>query len=406
MSAEINNLLFRTVLGGIRLKDDVLEKLIQAAEELAQTLAHDPKLISPIALNAFLPDGSPAALDVVRQGITEQWKAFASQVPDGGLPYLRAVGILALLQHASDDRLGSALYLLLVDPLSRQGEARESELRDHVIALLRPTYQKASEAAWASIDIDIPAISAKAPTSVKLSADMTSTAQAAVTQALTKNDLGSYHTGYTNITVQPPETWAAPVGKAIVETLETMLGQLLTPLTTVVAAPLKDISKFGKAVGESLKSAKLAERRMNVMWWMQARYSLSLEVPYRTLGPVKAAFRMAYDLDEIVPNVAPKEVQAVLVEAWHVLFGEGTSEPLLGVLKSIASSDHEFRDVKASDLPGHMDLIAAIHKVAASPKLTQKQLGAITGVSGNSPVSGPDLALWVFRVYQARRILS
>lgn len=405
MSAEINDLLFRTVLGGIRLKDDVLEKLTQAAQDLAQTVAKDPKLMVPIALNAFLPDGSTAALDVVRQGITQQWKAFASQVPDGGLPYLRAVSILALLEHASDDRLGSALYLLLADPLSRQGEAREAELRDHVLTLLLPTYQRASEAAWIAVDIDIPAISAKAPTPVKLSADVSTATQGAITQALT-GSMGSYQNGYGPIHVQPSAEWATPVSKTVVEAVGTLLQHLLTPVTTAVVAPLKDMSKFGSVIGESLKAATLAERRMNVMWWMQARYSPSLEVPYRTIGPYAAAFRMAYDLDDVVPNTAPKEVQAVLVEAWHMLFSEDTPEPLFGALKSVASSDREFKDAKASATPGHMDLIAAIHTVAASPKLTQRQLGAMTGVAGNTPVSGSDFALWVFRVYQARRILS
>lgn len=406
MTDSLRDLLFRTVLGGLTVKGEQLTAITEAADTLASKLEDAHGEVTGLALNAFLPDGHLGALHLVHEALTAQWPTFTSEVPDGGLPYLRATAIMALLQHADDDKLGSALYLLLVDPLMRQGDRREAALRKHVLGSLRATYLKASKTAWTSVEVRVPNISVKPPAAVTVLKDAKTAAEASIFKAMQATTLGSYGTGYTTINVQVPDAWATTLSAAVTDAFESLIGQVMAPLASALGAPLKDVAKFSPLLREALEAAKLAERRMDVMWWMQARYSPSLEVPYRTLGPILAAFRMAHDLDDLVPAPAPPEVEAVLLEAWHVLFGEPKPEPLLNVLKTVTTGDPSFESTSTPSAGGRVDVLDALTAAAGNPRLTQKQLFALTGVTGNTPLSGPELALWVFRTYQAQKLLQ
>ncbi len=408
MTDSLQDLLFRTVLGGITVKGEQLTAITEAAGTLASKLEGARGQVIGVALNAFLPDGHPSALHLVHEALTAQWPTFTSEVPDGGLPYLRATAIMALLQHADDDKIGSALYLLLVDPLMRQGDTREAELREHVLAQFKATYQGVSAEAWTGVDVSVPNVVVKAPGTLTVDKTQISEAQEAIATAMQSIALGMHHDrnygGQQPIQVQ--ETWATAVSTAVSESVGTLLGQAVSPLATAIGTPLKDVAKFSPLLSEALKTAKLAERRMDVMWWMQARYSPSLEVPYRSLGPFPAAFRMAYDLDDLVPAPAPPEVEAVLLEAWHVLFGEPKPEPLLNVFKTVTTGNPSLEGTSAPLIGSHVDVLDALKAAATNPRLTQKQLLALTGVAGNTPLSGPELALWVFRIYQVQKLLK
>lgn len=406
MSDPLRTLLFSTIFQSETVVGPQNDDLNRAAEALAETLKTSPKEIPRLALNAFLPNGQPEGLSLARTALEAEWATFSSEKKDGGLPYLRAVSVLALMSHLANPIIGSGLYLLLVDPLSRQGEQFEAPLRDYVLDTLRATYKKAAKQAWTTVEVDVPTLKVSAPKSLTLSDESLAEVQKQIHTAMMGTPVGQYHHYHQGIqNLQNLDAWASAVSQAITKSTSSLVSTSLSPVVTALSAPLKDMGKFSPALTQALQEVKLTERRMNVMWWMQARYSPSLKQAYRALGAWPSAFRMAYDLDDLVPRPAQDEIEAVLVEAWHVLFGEPTPDTLTSILKTVATQDPNFTDPKATSSAVPDTILRAL-AAAAHPKLTQKQVTAMTGVAGNSPLTGPEFALWVFRTYQAQGLLS
>lgn len=406
MTTPLTTLLYTTVLKGIIVKPAQLTMLTQAADALVTTLKASPSGMVSLALHTFLPGGQLEGLIPARTALEAQWPTFQSENPDGGLPYIRAVGILAFMALGEDKTLGSGLYLLLIDPLSRQGEKQEAALRTHVLATLRETYQEAAEETWSSVDVSVPSLTVSPPKELIVSEAVVTKAQETIREAVRSAPISNNYDQYgrqQNIVV--PEGWATALSDAFTSSVIAVVTSSLLPTVTALGAPLKGIQKFSPALTDAVQAAKLAERRMNVLWWMQARYSPSLATPYRSQGSWAGAYRMAHDLDDLVPAPAPPEVESVLIEAWYVLFGEAKSDTLLTALKTVATQDPAFEGSAASAPTGPVSVIAAL-KAAANHKLSQKQATSLTGVSASTPITAPELALWVFRVYQAKRLLK
>lgn len=397
MSTELNTVLFNSVLKGIVVKPEHLKAMEEASASLAARWQEEKALIPWAALNGLLPDGASEALEPAQEAIVASWPTFVSETADGGMPYLRAVTIMSMVSLSADPNIGSALYLLLIDPFRRQGDTREASLRAYALSLLETTYESAAQARWKEVDSDVPPLELKALKPTPLPEATTTAMAAAIEKAMTATQILS------NYPTSP--TWASSVSQAIVEQLDALLVEMTKPVHAAVAAPLKSMAKSYEAADEAAKAAQLADRRTRIMWWLLARYSPSRKVSYRTLPPFAAAHVMGWDLDELVTRPATPELEAVLLEAWYGTFSEQPKEAsMLQALREAGVEGASYK-VKGVGGAGIKPVTNIIAELEAGARFTKSTLSRALGIHAEN-ISAPALALWIFRTMQAGELLK
>jgi hypothetical protein len=162
---------------------------------------------------------------------------------------------------------------------------------------------------------------------------------------------------------------------------------------------------------ESLQS-KLAESeaagrmRLDVLWWSQARYSPSQNSSYSRLPAASAALAAAVDLTAMVPAVAPASVTHVLGETMAACSGNQRLS-LLDHLKLLKESPPTGLD---EALPGgntnaaRVPLLELVAEVAGGISVSEDDLRSRAGVDPSLILEPAELAMWLFRELQARRV--
>lgn len=401
--------IFTGVLGRVEVSKERLDYLRKAAASLEKAVTQNRTMVVPIALNAFIPAGGLSALMSVREALSAEWETFTSEVKDGGLSYLRAVGILALMQAAQKDpKVASIMYLALRDPLGRQVEGVEATLRAHVLADLRQTYESYAKIIWDGEG----AGTRKAVTKVEaLKLTLQGDSQTILANALAAaagNPLPviKLSSGYVT-NPEPPvdEAWSQHFGKEAAKGVASLIQSTLKSLEESLLPVVKDAARVAAVSQQAAAAAGVAERRLNVMWWMQARYSQPLHRAYRTLTPLAAALQMAHDLAMIVAAPATDELEAVLIEAWYLVTksGDDAQEALAEVMRQLAGdSGLGFPSASVPPPDGRVLLLDVLQAGGISEGV---DWDARVGVPGVTQLSPADLAIWMFRDWQIEALI-
>ena len=120
---------------------------------------------------------------------------------------------------------------------------------------------------------------------------------------------------------------------------------------------------------------------------------------------------MSFDLHNQVPSLTPLSVSSFLDETVRILPQVDTEErkPLLELINNVAVSEELAALRAAIDSLGLAEgrglLLAVIGNREAST-MTPERFKALTGVSADTELSLPDLAVWLFRELQAARAVN
>ena len=409
INTKLRDSILTSVMSRITVSGERLEYLRKAAISLQEALLEDKKLAVSLALNAFIPNSIPDRLLPAQEALAAHWETFVSEVKDGGLPYLRAVVILALMEAANKDtKLASALWLALHDPLKRQDNGIEHGLRERALSELRQIHEGHATTIWK--DAKTRKVAVKAD---DVQFQVLENGEVKLAEALSDASAnGQAIVSVTGTYVQTPspevtQEWAETFGKKAAAAMVSLLESTLEDMKASLDPFLKDAVRAAQASHRAASASTLAERRLSVMWWMQARYSEELDRPYRTLTPVAAAAQMAFDLVKIVPLPATAELEAVLVEAWYQLFNEGDDKKVtLGAAIEEIARDPALASTfaaEASSVAGYRLLTDAIRTSQQGGNI---DVGEWIGVPESTLVTPPALAIWVFRNWQVEIIAT
>ena len=410
--------------------DAKLEKITQAAGDLAAALKMNPSKALGFSLIAFDPD-APAADPLVQEALTalqNRWTTYRNTFSATPIAVIRAILLDALIAAAAeDDRVGvcfvasarNALPLLPVD-----------NERDIWIGLVEEVERRVdlrAEAEWATPEsISVQPMKYDAP---KLSAaevrvgeapkgDLQTGMMAAAGPSYVNQQGNGVSTNGNQYWPQQQQHWVGEFGRRAGTTIAAAIDAALGEIKVSQPDLAQPFGKLAKAVSgyvdDTLQAISAAtaglQRRTNLLWWREALFSPSAGKSYRTLPPTVAAALMALDLFDTVPLFSPASVSAFLGEAVlrlgetadgakrtvRDLVTEAQDEAALAPLRTAAAG-------LAAEPGGRGPLLALIGHPGHTGARDAASFQRLTGVPADSELDPVAWSAWLFRELQASK---
>jgi len=152
-----------------------------------------------------------------------------------------------------------------------------------------------------------------------------------------------------------------------------------------------------------------SERKTNLLWWKETLYSPSLRMSYRRLEPSTAALCMAYDLVEHVSGLSPQSVEFLLREVMRASFGSDASVSLsLADFCSLLKKNQRVIPIQEAlgnenNTSGRNSLLSFVSGFVHG-HVNVEHLKDRVGISTDAKVPYDEIAVWLFRDFQARRL--
>lgn len=411
--------------------DSKLEKLSQAAKDLAENLKKSPSKALRYSLIAFDPE-APEHDPVVTEALSalqNRWTAYRNTFSSTPIVVVRAMLLQALMiASADDERVGICFVSSARNVLPSMRADNEREIWSGAVQEVQQKVDLRAEEEWATpATITVSALTFAFPEfgAAKISPATVSrpSLQKDMLSAVAPQYLdpvaGNVATGGNpHWPHNQPQGWAGEFGRrsaeAIAEAIDAAISEIEITQPDLVD-PFKQIAvTVSKYVDGTLNAVAASnaglQRRTQLLWWREALYSPSARTSYRNLPLTVAAAQMAFDLFKEVPLFSPASVSAFLEEAVRRLpdAGEPKLRPVsdlvieaqdaetLAPLRAIASS--------LTDEPeGRGPLLALIGHATYAGARSKEAFQLLTGVPVGSTLGPVEWAVWLFRELQAAR---
>ncbi|CUH81426.1 GTPase-associated system all-helical protein GASH [Tropicibacter naphthalenivorans] len=407
--------------------DTKLEKLSQAAKDLASALKKKPSKALSYSLIAFDPD-APEDDPVVQEALAalqKRWVTYRNTFADMPISVVRAILLDAIVDAATeDDRVGVCFVASARNALPLMPVDSERDIWIDIVKKIERRVDEVAEKEWATPEtISIKSMKYQQPSigSPKITFGEVSEAdlQIALRAAAGPHDQSNNPTnGNRYFPNQNPANWVSEFG----DMSGTAISDAINSAISEVAVSDPDLSEpFGNLVSavsgyvdEALNSFSAAtaglQRRTKLLWWREALYSPSAAKSYRELSPTTAAALMALDLFETVPLFTPASVSAFLGET-VLRLGAETVEAQKTICELVKEAqDHDdlspLRAIaaKLADVPeGRGPLLALIGHPAHANARREEDFQRLTGLSPSSKLDPVSWAGWLFRELQASK---
>lgn len=403
--------------------DAKLAKLRETASDLAAALKKTPSKTSSFALIAFdpaAPEEDPVITDVC-DALKKRWPTYINTFSGIPMMVLRALLLDALIQAASDEKVGVAFVTSARNALPFIEAGNEQKIWVEAVLEIESRVDARAEAEWATPDsINAPDLKYSAPPAVELPSQaltidtesLTATLHAAASPngaGPSKNRYWSHH---------DPQNWATDFGRlaarAIAEAIDSA-SEDVQEAPVDISGPLRALSQaVATHVGDTLKLVSAAtaglQRRTNLIWWKETLYSPSARVSYRALPVSTVGALMAFDLHQQLPTFSPVSVAAFLSEtvqslasvdpqkkqSIRELVGEAVSSAELSPLRAVARQ-------LIPQLSGRGPILALLAEQEGKFVMDDAQFRARVGVPADAVLTISEWAVWIFRELQAAR---
>jgi hypothetical protein len=203
--------------------------------------------------------------------------------------------------------------------------------------------------------------------------------------------------------------------EALVKAVNLGTGRLIDSLNKNVAGLLGKIAERVRGVeqlqNEMSETYAASRMRLDVLWWSESLYSPSAQLGYRELSLPVAAVVAAADIAAIVPALAPATVCYVLGETVYRLariLDNNVEQPIVSLLQMLTDAKpnlgDEFPSVPTSDM--RVSLLDLVEEACTGRTISSEILRSRTGIDGALKLFPAELAMWVFRDLQARRLVK
>jgi len=403
--------------------DAKLEKLRETAADLAAALKQTPSKTSSFALIAFdpaSPEDDPVITEVC-DALKERWPTYINTFSGTPMLVLRALLLDALVQAASDEKVGVAFVTSARNVLPFIEAGNEQKIWAEAVLEIESRVDARAEAEWATPDsINAPELKYSAPPAVELPSQAltidTKSLTATLHAAAAPNGVGPNKNRFWSH--GDPQNWASDFGslaaKAIAEAIDAA-SEDVQGAPVDISGPLNALSRaVATHVGDTLRLVSAAtaglQRRTNLIWWKETLYSPSARVSYRALPVSTVGALMALDLHQQVPTFSPVSVAAFLSETVlslasvdpekkqpiRELVGEAIESAELSPLRAVARQ-------LIPQTGGRGPILALLAEQEGKFAIDDAQFRARIGVTAETALTISEWAAWIFRELQAAR---
>lgn len=403
--------------------DAKLEKLRETASDLAAALKQTPSKTSSFSLIAFDP-ASPVddpVIEEVCDALKERWPTYINTFSGTPMLVLRALLLDALVQAASDEKVGVAFVTSARNALPFIEASNEQKIWAEAVLEIESRVDARAEEEWATPDsITPPELRYAAPPAVELAQPVlsidTKDLTAALTSAVIATGNGKGENRYW-LNRQPSE-WAGDFGRLAAQAISDAINNAsegAQPDPIDISEPLKVLSlAVSGHVRDTLKLVSAAtaglQRRTNLIWWKETLYSPSARVSYRTLPASTVGALMALDLYQQVPTFSPVSVAAFLSETVLSLASVDPEKKqsvceLVG--EAVESAElSPLRAVARQLIPkpgGRGPILALLAEHEGKFAIDDTRFRSRVGVPADTALTISEWAAWIFRELQAAR---
>lgn len=414
--------------------DTKLDKLSQAAKDLAGALKKAPSKAQGFSLIAFDPE-APEADPVIVEALAAlqtRWTTYRNTFSSTPIAVIRALLLDALVVAAEDDdRIGVCFVASARNALPFMPADNERDIWADVVTRIEAQIDIRAEGEWttpASITVDCPSYEVPSLDSpvVKVAevdqADLQAGLFAAAGPHYADPQNGTVATGGNrfNPANQHPN-WVAEFGQRSSTAISAAIDGALASIEVKQAdlsEPFKQLAdSMSKYVNDTLTAVSAAtvglQRRTSLLWWKESLFSPSAQRSYRDLPVNVAAAHMALDLFNQVPLFSPASVTAFLSEAVLQLPGvERGEKRAIRDLVSDAQDEDSLAPLRAVavDLVGAPNgrgpLLAMIGHPDHANARAEEAFRGLAGVPADTPLDPVAWAGWIFRELQASKAAS
>lgn len=403
--------------------DTKLEKLRETASDLATALIQTPSKTSSFSLIAFDP-ASPVDDPVIKEvcdALKERWPTYINTFSGTPMLVLRALLLDALVQAASDERVGVAFVTSARNVLPFIEAGNEQKIWAEAVLEIESRVDARAEAEWATPDsIIVPELKYSTPPAIELRSQALSINTESLTTAL-------HAAASPTATIQhknrfwphgDPQNWANDFARLAARAIASSIDEASENTQGApvdISGPLKALSRAVTThVGDTLKLVSEAtaglQRRTNLIWWKETLYSPSARVSYRALPASNVGALMALDLHQQVPSFSPVSVAAFLSETVLSLASVDPEKklPIRDLVgKAVESAElGPLRAVARQLIPqpnGRGPILALLAEHEGTFVIDDIQFGARVGVPADTTLTVSEWAAWIFRELQAAR---
>lgn len=415
-------------------EDTKLEKLSQAAKDLAGALKKAPSKALSYSLIAFdpeAPENDPVVVEALA-ALQSRWTTYRNTFSSTPIAVIRAILLDAIMTAAKeDDRVGVCFVASARNALPLLRADNERDIWVDVLARIEKQIDTRAEAEWttpasivvAPMSYDLPKIEAPSVTSAtveraKLQKELLAAAGPQYYDPQGRNSPtgGNQHWPHNSATQWVSDFGrlsAAAVGNAVdaaIAEIEVEQPDLAGPFNQLA----KSVSTYVDVTLNAVSAATAGlQRRTNLLWWKEAMFSPTARKSYRELPVTIAAAHMALDLFHEVPLFSPASVAAFLGEAVlrlpaaengrdraiRELVAEAQDEASLAPLRSVAANLVGVPD-------GRGPLLALIGYPDHTRARSEEAFQILTGVPADARLKPVAWAGWIFRELQASKAAS
>lgn len=391
MSADLETLAFRTITHGQPLADDELKLIAPALVELIEELRADRQLLPAAFLAGFTPHVTVenSVLASTYSVLQRYWKGLIKVYPVPPVWLLRYVLATALIRLLDQDEASASVAALTLSDLhAHLSDTTERELREAILAQVRPQFEGVAKAAW-ELGAKADLLSPK-KIELALPAETAAGVKAALKKALTPPAEEDF---------SPSTDWIEAVAGAVSQQIMQTTQSALQVISSKLPTQLKSAEQYHNEIQRILRRADLNERREALMWWLQTKYSHAQGASYRSFDPVVGALYMTRDFVAMTDGLVSKSVAAVLGEALLATYGvEVSVERSLNDLV-IQWASHGVDSSFDSDAPMPMD--AALGALSKNMEVAPSTL---LGVDADTTVTLLTATAWLLNASMLRRL--
>ena len=410
--------------------DTKLDKLREAAADLAEILKEEPTKTLAFALTAFdpeVPEKDPTISEAAAV-LRGRWETYANTFAPTPVAVFRAMLMAALVQAARDNEAVAVGFVACARNLLPFMElGGEQEIWAIVVDEVERSVEERAEADWATpASIYLPKVKLT-PISLDQSRvsgpkvnrnDLTNKLWAAAGPYYTEEDGQNHDTNGNEHWPDSNGHWvyefgqrlAKAVCEAIDKTTENLsventglseaTGNLAAAISTQLEATVKAVS--GATAG--------LQRRVGLLWWKEALFSPSARKTYRELPAPAAAALMAFDLYRQIPAFSPVSVTAFLRETVATLpkLDGDRKAPIRALVEDAGQAcilgELRTEAAKLVTAPvGRGPLLSLIGYPELLSKTDDCGFRDLVGVKPDSQLSLSDWSVWLLREFQAAR---
>jgi hypothetical protein len=347
--------------------------------------------------------------------LKELWPTYVNTFASTPVQVLRAIILDGLVSAArEDERVAVAVAACARNVLPFMETGNELSIWADVVDEIEGSVDQRAEEEWSTpASIDIPAMSAKTITPIKVG-----NSAVKIDRDVLKQQFVAAAQGNNVYPQHNPTGWATNFGNAFVDSLAEVLDQISANAKVAavdVSTPLQELAnEVSTYVSSAVKAFGTAthglQRRTNLIWWKQSLFSVSKHKSYRTYPRTVAASLMAFDLYQQIPIFSPASVSAFLEEAVHSLPEAGAAktrslkEIILEAVEDPSTDVVRTEAAKLFAAPvGRSPVLALIGHLTGPHGITDPDLRKIVGVALDTQITDAQWAGWVFRDLQAGR---